>query len=125
MHVIEHSIMIQEVDKSLQFYNQIKGKIINGYFKDGFIDWVESVGNSESIYYIKDENEAYIGMNRSEADDITIFFYDSVVKKIKFNTAVKGTTYPVKQIPEEDKLFKNFNWQETKRPKNKQELFLK
>jgi lipopolysaccharide transport protein LptA len=124
MHVIDNAMVVQEIDHHFKFYNQIKGKIINGYFKNGAIDLIESSGNSESIYYIKDENDAYIGMNRSEADEISIFFYESAIKKIKFNTAVKGTTYPVRQIPEDDKLFKSFKWLESKRPKNKHALFV-
>lgn len=123
MHVIENAFMIQEIDKSLSFYNQMKAKLIDGYFKKGQIDWVKTKGNSESIYYIKDEQEAFVGMNKSEADEIALYFSESGVTKIKFTSAVKGITYPVRQIPEDGKLFRNFKWLESKRPKSKQELF--
>jgi lipopolysaccharide transport protein LptA len=123
MHVIDNAIMIQEIDQESEFYNQIKGKRIHGYFTKGMIDRVETIGNSESIYYIKDENDGYVGMNRSEADEITIYFNESTVKKIKFTSTVKGTTYPIRQIPEEEKIFRNFKWLESKRPKRKEELF--
>ena len=125
MHVIDNAIMVQETDKHFRFYDQIKGNTIDGQFNNGVIERVETRGNSESIYYIKDENEAYVGMNKSEANEILIFFYDSAIKKIKFNSEVKGTTFPINKIPEEDKFLKNFKWLDSKRPKNKQALFLK
>jgi lipopolysaccharide transport protein LptA len=123
MQVINNAIIIQEIDQEFEFYNQIKGKRIHGYFTKGMIDRVETAGNSESIYYIKDENDAFVGMNRSEADEISIYLNESAVKKIKFTSSVKGTTYPIRQIPEEEKIFRNFKWQESKRPKSKEELF--
>jgi len=64
-----------------------------------------------------------VGMNRSEADEIHLFFGEKALEKIKFSSAVKGITYPVRQIPEDEKLLRNFIWLESKRPKSKQELF--
>jgi len=123
MRVIENAIMIEEIEKVFSFYNQIKSKIINGYFKNGKIDSVITKGNSESIYYIKNESAAYVGMNRSEANEISITFNEDAVSKIKFISAVKGTTYPIRQIPEDQKIFRNFKWLDIKRPKSRNELF--
>ena len=78
---------------------------------------------AESVYYIQDKDSAYIGMNRASGDVIDIFFSKSEVKKVKFINDVHGVLHPVKQIPDDQKFLKNFKWQDSRRPKNKLELF--
>jgi lipopolysaccharide assembly outer membrane protein LptD (OstA) len=124
LRVMENATMIQEVEPAADFYNQIKGRQIIGHLKDGDLERIETNGSAESIYYIKNDSAAYVGMNRSEAAAIHIYFDSSALKKIKLIEAVKGTTFPVMQIPEDQKKFKNFKWSESRRPKNKWELFL-
>jgi lipopolysaccharide export system protein LptA len=124
IRVFENASMIQEDDHRYDFYNQIKGRVINGYFKDGRIDFVEAKGSAESIYYIKNEDSAYVGMNRSEADRIEIYFDSVTVRKIKYTSTVKGITYPIRKIPDERKKFRNFQWLDDQRPKSKWEIFL-
>ena len=124
MRIFENALLIEEQEQKAGFYNQIKGRVINGYFKNGKIDFVEAKGSAESIYYITNEDSAYVGMNRSEADIIEVLFDSSSVNRIKFTHAVKGITYPVRQIPADQKKFRNFKWLEAKRPKSKWELFL-
>jgi hypothetical protein len=124
MRIFENAILIEEEQEEAGFYNQIKGRVINGFFKEGKIDFVEAKGSAESIYYIKNEDSAYVGMNRSEADLIEVLFDSTALNRIKFTRSVKGITYPIRQIPSEQKKFRNFKWLEAKRPKSKWELFL-
>ena len=107
-----------------QIFNQISGRTINGYFKDGVIDYARVKGSpAESIYYPQDENSAYIGMNRSKSDVIDIYFENRQLNKVKFINDVNGTMYPLRQIPQEQKTLRGFLWQDNRRPKNKLELF--
>ena len=123
IRIFENAYMVQEEEAKNKFYNQIKGRTINGYFRKGNLDFVVAKGSAESIYFIKTEDSAYVGMNRSEADKIEIFFDSISVQKIKFSNGVKGVTYPIRQIPEDKKKFRNFKWLEAKRPKSKWEIF--
>jgi hypothetical protein len=100
------------------------GKTINGYFKNGNIDYIRTKGSpAESIFYPQDDDSAYIGLNRSKGDVIDIIFTNKEINRIKFINDVDGTLYPMNQIPAAIKFLKNFKWQEEKRPKNKLELF--
>ena len=85
---------------------------------------MKAKGSSESIYYAQDEDSAYIGMNRTTADMIDMFFQNKEAKKVKFTSSVKGITYPIRQLPEDKKKLETFKWLEQRRPKNKLELFL-
>jgi hypothetical protein len=106
------------------FYNQMSGKTINGYFKDGKIDYMRIKGTqAESIYYMQDEDSAYIGMNRATGDVIDLYFKKEEINKVLFVNEIKGNMYPMGQIPEAQRQLKTFIWLDAKRPKNKLELF--
>ena len=56
-------------------FNQIKGNTLNGYFKDGVIDYMRSKGSAEAVYFIKDDSAAFVGVNRvNKADVIDMIF---------------------------------------------------
>jgi hypothetical protein len=105
-------------------YNQIGGRTLNGYFKDGTMDYMRVKGSpAESIFYPQDEDSAFTGMNRCKGDLIDIYFVDKAVNKVKFVNDVDGILYPMSQIPEDQKRLNKFSWLDAKRPKNKLELF--
>ena len=122
IYVFENGIMINKINN--EFYNQIAGKTINGYFKKGVIDYMRVKGSpAESIYFVQDKDSAFTGMNRSDGSVIDMFFIKQQLDKVKVVNDVHGKLYPMRQIPADKKLLKNFNWLEKRRPKNKLELF--
>ncbi|MBL0146617.1 MAG: LPS export ABC transporter periplasmic protein LptC [Chitinophagaceae bacterium] len=122
LYVFNNGIIINEANKVM--YNQVAGRTLNGYFKDGQIDYVRVKGSpAESIFYPQDNDSAYIGMNRSSGDVIDIYFVKKELNKVKFVNNVDGVMYPLRQIPADKKELKNFKWWDYRRPKNKLELF--
>jgi lipopolysaccharide export system protein LptA len=122
LYVFYNSMIINKTAE--QLYNQIGGRTLNGYFKDGSIDYVRVKGSpAESIYYPQDNDSAYTGMNRSTGDQIDIFFINKELNKVKFVNSVDGIMYPIRQIPADKKELRGFKWQDSRRPKNKLELF--
>ncbi len=124
LYVYENGFVVQNIKQENDFFNQIRGRTINGYFKDGELDYVRAKGTAESIYYAQDNDSAFVGMNRTTADIIDMFFDKKSPKKVKFISSVKGTTYPIRQLPTDQKKLPGFQWLEIKRPKDKLELFL-
>ncbi len=122
LYVFYNGMIVNAPAKGL--YNQIAGRTINGYFKDGNIDYVRVKGSpAESIYYPQDDDSAFIGMNRSTGDEIDIYFVSKELNKVKFVRSVEGVMYPIRRIPADKKQLKGFKWQDARRPKNKLELF--
>ena len=103
-------------------YNQLKGNAINGQFANGEIDFLRAKGNGESLYYLQDEDSAYIGMSYAMADAITMKFLNKELKRVSWVSGVTGSTYPIKQIPEDKKELRNFKWLEGERPKSISDL---
>jgi lipopolysaccharide export system protein LptA len=122
LYVFEMGLIVNRTKEG--FFNQMSGKTINGYFVDGKIDYMRVKGSqSESIYYIQNDDSSYFGMNRATGDVIDLYFKKDDLKKVLFINNVAGKTYPMNQIPEDQKKLKDFKWLEDKRPKNKAELF--
>ncbi len=121
LYVFENGMVIDKSGENL--YNQIKGNTLNGYFKDGEINFMRAKGSAESVYYAKDESDAFVGMNTAHADIIDMYFKDKALNRVVFRSEVTGNLYPMSQIPDDKKLLNNFKWQEDKRPKTKFELF--
>jgi lipopolysaccharide export system protein LptA len=122
LYVFNNSLVINKPEEGV--YNQMGGRTLNAYFRDGAIDYIRVKGSpAESIFYPQDDDSAYVGMNRSSGDVIDIFFVTKELNKVKFVNNVNGTLYPLKDIPKETRYLKGFNWMDKRRPKNKLELF--
>ena len=122
LYVFYNSLVINKGAPGI--YNQMGGRTLNGYFKNGEIDYIKVRGGpAESIYYPQDDDSAYVGMNRSSGDEIDIYFVQKALNKVKFVKDVDGITYPIRQIPADKKELRGFLWQDKRRPKTKLELF--
>ncbi|HYE53266.1 MAG TPA: OstA-like protein [Chitinophagaceae bacterium] len=121
LYVFENAMVVNKSDDNL--YNQIRGNTLNGYFKDGAMDYMRAKGNAESIYYIRDEDSAYIGANRSTSDIIDLFFLNRQLNKVVYRSDVQGATIPFRQVNFEEMRLRNFKWLEDRRPKSRFELF--
>jgi hypothetical protein len=121
LYVFENGLAVSRTREN--FFNQVKGNRINGNFVNGEIDYMRAKGNAESVYYLQDDDSAYVGMNYAKADAITMYFGSEGLKRVSWVNSVDGTTFPMNQIPEEKRKLRNFKWLESRRPKTKLELF--
>jgi hypothetical protein len=121
IRVFENGLMVNRTPDN--FYNQLKGNTINGYFIDGNIDYVRARGSAESIYYAQDEDSAYAGVNRSTAAIIDMYFANKELNRVVFRSDVNGTMYPFRQVNHGEMRLRGFHWFENRRPKSKFELF--
>jgi lipopolysaccharide export system protein LptA len=122
VYVFENGIMINKINS--EFYNQVEGKTINGYFKEGAIDYLRIKGSpAESIYFLQDKDSAFSGMNHADGSVIEMYFIKQQLDEVKFLNDVHGKLYPIRQIPKDQKYLKRFVWLDKRRPKNKLELF--
>ncbi|MEO6836988.1 MAG: OstA-like protein [Ginsengibacter sp.] len=122
LYVFESGLIVNKTKEG--FFNQMSGKTINGYFINGKIDYMRVKGSqSESIYYMQNDDSAYIGMNRATGDVIDLYFKNENLNKVIFINQIQGKMYPMSQIPEDQKKLRTFEWLDSRRPKTKAELF--
>jgi hypothetical protein len=117
----ENSFIIDPEDK-FNHYSQIKGKDMTGYFLKNELYHIDVRGNSESIYYARDDKKAFIGMNKIESSDIRIQVKERKLHKINFVKEPDATLTPMKDINPKDAFLKGFKWREDERPKSLDDL---
>ena len=122
IYVFENALAISDVD-STPFFNQIKGRIINGYFANGEINFIRTQGNAEAVYYTQGDDKKFIGVDKSSCDVIETYFKDRHPEKVSRINNLKGTFYPMQQVNHNELKLRGFNWQYNKRPKSREELF--
>lgn len=123
VYLFENALIASQLDSSSNYYNQIKGNTINAFLKDGAMDYARAKGNAESVYYLVNDKKKYIGVNRASSDAIDLYFKENKTDKIVFLRGLKGTTYPILQVRQEDTILTGFKWYGELRPKTKFELF--
>ena len=121
MYVFENGLAINKSAEGM--FNQIRGNRLFGYFIEGAIDYMRAKGNAESVYYVRDNDELLVGINKATGDIIDMRFKNKELNRVVFISDVKGTMFPVNQMPEDEKTLRNFQWHDDKRPKTKFELF--
>jgi lipopolysaccharide export system protein LptA len=118
---IGHAYLINHLEQGA--FNQVKSSRMYGYFTDGNLDSVRAIGSVEAIYYVQDEDSAYIGVNQvKQTDIIDAYLKNKQLHKIVLRGQTKGTMYPIKQKNPKEMQLEGFIWREEERPKTKYDL---
>ncbi len=105
------------------YYEQIGGNYINAYFEKDDLYKVHVNQNAESIYYGKDDDGKFLGLNKSESSEIVIFFKEgNEIKRISFIEDPKQVFTPIDKITNENKFLSQFHLLNDKKPKSKFEI---
>lgn len=122
--LISSAFIISLDDSVSDTYNQIRGKTITGYFRENQIVKVRVLGNSETIYFIREEDHSLIGINKTVASDMLIYLTDNEITTITYIRSPKGAVYPEERLTREELFLKKFQWMDYKRPLKKEDIFI-
>lgn len=121
--VYYNAFMIQK--DTVGDYNQVKGKEMFGLFNnENELTEVNFIKNTETIYYSRDNDLALIGINKAISSSINIEFKDKEITYITYHTNPKNTLYPEKELPENARKLKGFNWRGNEMLRRKEDLFI-
>lgn len=109
-------MMISEVDTTR--YNQVTGKTIENFFRDGKMYKADIVGNAQTYYYVVDDKDGAVqGFLVAECADITFNIKDNTVETIVWRQNPEYTIYPITKIPATQlQFFDHFSWNPELRP---------
>ena len=122
MRMINNAMVLNTSDEKL--FNQILGKIITAYFYDSELDNFEVNGNAQSVYYVLDEQGAYVGVNTTECSKLKFYFGDNQISDIKGYIDVKQKMIPMAKADHASLKLQGFKWLIEKRPTNRKDLQL-
>ncbi len=104
-------------------YNQVKGLNLFGKFKEGKLHDVDIIKNTEMIYYMRNDANELIGINKNVSSKINLIIENNQIESTTFFKEVDGTIYPEDELPENERLFKGFIWRGDERIKSKDDIF--
>ncbi|MBK9255016.1 MAG: hypothetical protein IPM42_05970 [Saprospiraceae bacterium] len=108
--------------EDLIFFNQIRGKTLVSKFEDGKVRRMDIDGNAEAIYYLLDDDKAYIGVNRTECSNMTFWFNEDKITDIHFYKDPASKVIPMRKADHEGLKVKGFIWNAEKRPSSEADL---
>ena len=104
-------------------FNQVKGQNLFGKFLDGKLHDVDIIKNTEVIYYMRNDLQELIGINKNVSSKINIIFDKNEIEDITFFKEVDGTIFPDKELLEPDRKLRGFVWRGDERIKSKDDIF--
>ena len=121
IYMYRNSFMINSPDEV--YFNQIKGKNNIVFFEDDEVRRMKVDGNAESIYFALDDNQHYIGSNKTVASSMLLYFGNNQIDNIKFYIQPKAKFTPMNKAAGSDEKLDGFNWDTSKRPMTLEDLF--
>jgi len=104
-------------------YNQIKGLKLFGLFKDNELYTIDIIKNAESIYYLRNEKNELVGIDKSKSGIIKIRITNNTIDEVRKINQIDGDTYPEEEFPEKDQILRGFDWRDEERPMSVEDLF--
>ena len=110
---------------SVSNFNQIKGRLMNIYFRDDNLNYIDINGNCESLFHSMDETDTILlGINKMLTSNMTIRFLNNQIRDFTLYKSPEGRFLPPHMILEADKTLDDFNWIINRRP-SLQDIFTK
>ncbi|WP_231427229.1 OstA-like protein [Pedobacter sp. Leaf250] len=122
LQAFRNAFLVNTPKDSLRF-NQIKGRLMTGFFKNGKLKTMYVDGNAESIYYTQDDStKLYKEMNQTLSSRIKFIFQDNEndIEDIVYIKGVEGALNPDGKVAK-DNVLKGFSWKPKERPKAKKD----
>lgn len=101
---------------SAKNFNQVSGKTMEVYFKEGYVHKTDVNGNGESIYFVVEKTGA-VSMNRLKCSDMALYFDSNSVTEIRTYIEIDGNIIPDFEIEPRERRLRGFNWRFREKPK--------
>ena len=126
LKIIGNSWIIEKDSISQTGFNQIKGGLLDGLFKEGKLRDILVSKNTEVVYYMySDEDNELIGIDKPTCSRLKMVNRNTQIEEITFFVSPDGNLYPDKDLPVNERKLEGFIWRENERPNSILELFSK
>lgn len=107
-------------------FNQVKGVNLFGKFKDNKLKEVDVVKNTEVIFYMRNDKQELIGINKNVSSKINMILAEgNEIESVTFFTNPEGEIYPENELPENARKLRGFNWREDEQILKLEDIFPK
>jgi hypothetical protein len=100
-------------------FNQIKGRMMTGYFINSDMDKLDVEGNGESLYFAVENDTTIKGLNKLLCGRIIMEFKEGTVSRISHTIKPEASFTPPHLFEEGDQNLEGFVWRADERPSQK------
>ena len=122
LKVLNNAFIISK-DTIGEGFNQVKGQNLYGKFKENKLHEVDVVKNTEVIFYMRNEKNELIGINKNVSSSINMILEGNTIDTITFFTNVDGDIYPETELPENARKLRGFIWRGDEQILIKEDIF--
>lgn len=123
LKVLNNSFIISK-DTVGTGYNQVKGLNLYSKFKNNKIYETDVVKNAEVIFYMRNDDQELIGINKSVCSKINMIMDDNnKIETLTLYNNPDGDIFPEKDLPENARLLRGFEWRGDERIKSKDDIY--
>jgi len=123
LKVLNNAFVISQDTIGKVGFNQAKGIDMFGKFIENELRILDLVKNTEVIYYMYDEDDELIGIDKTKCSKIHITMANNDIEDLTFITDPEGDIYPDKDFSENDRKLKGFLWRGDERILTKDDIF--
>lgn len=110
---------------TLDYFNQMSGKEVISTLDNGEVKMVDMDGNALTVYFAKESDGSFVGLNTTESSHIKMFIEQLKIHHILFTKETTGVLYPMDQIPSGGDRLATFFWADDIRPTSPEDVFRK
>lgn len=123
LKVLNNAFIIQKDSLSKNGYNQIKGQNLFGRFVDQKLKEVDIIKNAESIYYIYNDKNEFVGIRKSVCSRINVEMTANKIETMTGYNNAESNIYPEEEFPENARKLRGFTWRGDERITSKEGIF--
>lgn len=97
---------------------------MTGYFLKNDLTAIRVQGNSETIYWVREEDGTLTGINKGYSSNMAIRLRERKMKQIVYIEKPNAVLYPEGDLKPDELLLKNFKWLGDRRPLKREDIFI-
>jgi len=121
-HTLKNSFIVgQTFDQDTNYFDQINGRDLEAFFRNGDLYRIDIKGNGELIYFPleKESDTEPVGLNKAQCSNISVDVSGRKIKRIKLINEPDSFLIPMEKSKNEPTKLKTFVWWPNQRPKRK------
>jgi lipopolysaccharide export system protein LptA len=97
-------------------FNQMKGRSMMAYFKEGQMDRLNIEGNGESLYFALEGDSLTQGVNKTLSATIKLVFENGAIANVTYGVKPDGKFTPSQKLSETTNRLEGFKWRIEEKP---------
>lgn len=110
LKILNNAFLIQKDTIGEDNYNQVKGQVLYGKFRDNKLYQVDLIKNTEKLYFMYNDKNELVGIDKGVSSSINMQLEDNKIVELTSFKQILSNTYPDKDFPKNARRLRGFVW---------------